>query len=212
MVAWAAVSPVSDRCCYAGVAEASLYVGRDHGSRAIGAALLRAVIDLSEEHGIWTQQAGIFPENAARLALGKKRGFPLANRESANLSLGFSSACDDLEELAGRHILRVMPHGGEVFGIAGDQIRRSRRLGTLQEDVVIRIGAGANSFLGSNPKGLGADGLEGGGHNPRIEAEPWPADDFLVLRKNFTGDTKRQRPAECQQEDLSWRAERLQER
>jgi L-amino acid N-acyltransferase YncA len=75
VLGWGALSPVSDRCCYAGVAEASIYVGKSHRGQGIGAALLRAVIDLSEQNGIWMLQAGIFPENAGSLALVKKCGF-----------------------------------------------------------------------------------------------------------------------------------------
>jgi L-amino acid N-acyltransferase YncA len=75
LVGWAALSPVSDRCCYAGVAEASVYVGSHHTNQGTGTALLRALIEASEKHGIWTLQAGIFPENTASLGLVKKCGF-----------------------------------------------------------------------------------------------------------------------------------------
>ena len=72
---WAAISPVSDRCCYAGVAEASVYVGSCHRNQGIGLVLLQALIEVSEKNGIWTLQAGIFPENAASLRLVQKCGF-----------------------------------------------------------------------------------------------------------------------------------------
>jgi L-amino acid N-acyltransferase YncA len=75
LVGWAALSPVSDRCCYEGVAEASVYVGSRHTNQGTGTALLRALIETSEKHGIWTLQAGIFPENKASLGLVKKCGF-----------------------------------------------------------------------------------------------------------------------------------------
>jgi phosphinothricin acetyltransferase len=75
VLGWAALSPVSNRCCYAGVAEASVYVGKNHRGHGIGEALLRALIDISEKNGIWTLQAGIFPENAGSLALVRKCGF-----------------------------------------------------------------------------------------------------------------------------------------
>jgi len=75
LLGWGALSPVSDRCCYAGVAEASVYVALDHRGQGIGEALLCGVIEDSEKHGIWMQQAGIFPENVASLALVKKCGF-----------------------------------------------------------------------------------------------------------------------------------------
>ncbi len=75
VLGWSALSPASDRCCYAGVAEASLYVGARHRGQGIGTALLQATIDLAEKNGIWTLQAGIFPENRASLALVAICGF-----------------------------------------------------------------------------------------------------------------------------------------
>lgn len=75
VMGWAALSAVSDRCCYAGVAELSIYVGAAHAGQGIGTALLLAAISESEQNGVWTLQAGIFPENLASLALVKKCGF-----------------------------------------------------------------------------------------------------------------------------------------
>jgi L-amino acid N-acyltransferase YncA len=75
VVGWAALSPVSERCVYGGVAEVSVYVGDDHRGRGIGSCLLRRLVDESEAHGIWTLQAGIFPENTASVHLHKKHGF-----------------------------------------------------------------------------------------------------------------------------------------
>jgi L-amino acid N-acyltransferase YncA len=75
VLGWAALSPVSGRRCYAGVAEASIYVSALHAGQGIGTALLHALIAASESNGLWTLQAGIFPENRASLALVKKCGF-----------------------------------------------------------------------------------------------------------------------------------------
>ena len=75
VLGWGALSPVSDRCCYSGVAEASVYVAKNYRGQGIGAALLRGVIDFSEKNGVWTLQAGIFAENVASLALVRKCGF-----------------------------------------------------------------------------------------------------------------------------------------
>jgi L-amino acid N-acyltransferase YncA len=75
VLGWSALSPVSDRCCYAGVAEASIYVGARHRGQGFGRALLQATIDVAESNGIWTLQAGIFPENHASLTLVAKCGF-----------------------------------------------------------------------------------------------------------------------------------------
>ena len=75
VVGWAALSPVSGRCVYAGVAEVSVYVADKVRGQGIGTALLQALIIDSEEAGIWTLEAGIFPENRASLALHKACGF-----------------------------------------------------------------------------------------------------------------------------------------
>jgi phosphinothricin acetyltransferase len=75
VVAWAALSPVSGRCVYAGVAEVSVYVTSSAGGRGIGKALLARLIEESEACGIWTLQAGIFPENEASLRLHRSCGF-----------------------------------------------------------------------------------------------------------------------------------------
>jgi phosphinothricin acetyltransferase len=75
VVGWAALSPVSDRCCYAGVAEDSVYVAARARGRGVGTALLAGLVERSERAGIWTLQAGIFPENAASVALHQRCGF-----------------------------------------------------------------------------------------------------------------------------------------
>jgi L-amino acid N-acyltransferase YncA len=75
ILGWAALSPVSGRSVYTGVAEVRLYVGASYRAQGIGSSLLAALIKASEDTGIWTLQGGIFPENAASLALVKKHGF-----------------------------------------------------------------------------------------------------------------------------------------
>jgi phosphinothricin acetyltransferase len=75
VVGWAALSPVSGRCVYAGVASLSIYVAEAVRGQGVGKALLQALVEDSETHGIWTLQAGIFPENASSLALHKSCGF-----------------------------------------------------------------------------------------------------------------------------------------
>lgn len=72
---WATLSPVSSRAVYTGVAEVSIYVAALHQGQGIGARLLTALIDASEQAGLWTLQAGIFPENVASIELHKKCGF-----------------------------------------------------------------------------------------------------------------------------------------
>ena len=79
-VGWAALSPVSGRCVYAGVAEISVYVAGQYRGRGVGRALLDELVRRSEEHGLWTLQAGIFPENRASLALHDRAGFRVVGR------------------------------------------------------------------------------------------------------------------------------------
>ena len=75
VVGWAALSPVSSRPAYAGVAEVSLYVAASARGRGVGTALMTALIEASERAGLWTLQGSIFPENAASLALVQGCGF-----------------------------------------------------------------------------------------------------------------------------------------
>ena len=75
VVGWAALSPVSARSVYAGVAEVSVYVSEQMCGRGVGALLLAALVKESERNGIWTLQASIFPENAASVSLHRSRGF-----------------------------------------------------------------------------------------------------------------------------------------
>ena len=75
VVGWAALSAVSSRPVYSGVAEVSIYVASDAASRGIGKALLTRLIEGSEAAGIWTLEAGIFPENEASLRLHRSCGF-----------------------------------------------------------------------------------------------------------------------------------------
>jgi len=75
ILGWAALSPVSSRCVYAGVAEVSIYVGLQYAGRGIGRALLETLVPWSEQNGVWTLQAGVFPENEASLALHRRCGF-----------------------------------------------------------------------------------------------------------------------------------------
>ena len=75
VLGWAALSSVSARHIYRGVAEVSVYVAAAARGRGVGKALLEALVEQSESHGIWTLQAGVFPENSASIALHKSCGF-----------------------------------------------------------------------------------------------------------------------------------------
>lgn len=82
VIGWAALSPMSDRCVYGGVAEVSVYIGRRQRGKGIGSRLLERLIEESEAGGIWTLQAGIFPENVASIRMHEKFGFrPVGRRE-----------------------------------------------------------------------------------------------------------------------------------
>lgn len=80
VVGWVALSGYSDRCCYRGVAEVSVYVDPEAQGKGIGRALLEQAVAESEAAGIWTLQAGIFPENEASLALHRRCGFRVVGR------------------------------------------------------------------------------------------------------------------------------------
>ncbi len=80
VLGWAALSPVSSRHCYRGVAEASVYVAARCRRQGLGRSLLPALIGEAEQHGIWTLQAAVFPENQASLALLDRCGFRVVGR------------------------------------------------------------------------------------------------------------------------------------
>ena len=80
VVGWVALAPTSSRACYAGVAESSVYIAESARGRGVGRALMEAVIASAEAGGIWTIQAGMFPENVASVALHERLGFRLVGR------------------------------------------------------------------------------------------------------------------------------------
>ncbi len=75
VVGWVALGEVSKRSVYSGVAYINIYVERDSRGQRVGSRLLEALIDVSEEAGIWTLEARIFPENLASLQLHIRNGF-----------------------------------------------------------------------------------------------------------------------------------------
>ena len=75
ILGWAALAPISRRPAYAGVAEVSVYVAGRARGRGVGRALLTALVESARGGGLWTLQAGIFPENEASLALHRSLGF-----------------------------------------------------------------------------------------------------------------------------------------
>jgi L-amino acid N-acyltransferase YncA len=75
LLGWAAITPVSGRCVYAGVGEVSVYVSAAARGKGVGKQLLQALITESEKENFWTLQAGVFPENKASLAIHEACGF-----------------------------------------------------------------------------------------------------------------------------------------
>lgn len=72
---WTALSPVSSRCVYNGVAEVSIYIGEAYRGKGVGKALLNALISASEQAGFWTLQSGIMQDNEASIHLHEQCGF-----------------------------------------------------------------------------------------------------------------------------------------
>ncbi len=75
VLGWVAASPVSGRCTYAGVLEESVYVDAMARGHGVGRRLLATLLASAREGGAWTVQAGVFPENAASVALHTAAGF-----------------------------------------------------------------------------------------------------------------------------------------
>lgn len=77
IIGWTALSPMYSRACYRGVAEISIYIAAAARGMGVGGRLIEETIAASEQNGIWTLCALIFPENAASMALHQKHGFKL---------------------------------------------------------------------------------------------------------------------------------------
>ena len=85
---WAALSSVSSRPCYAGVAENSVYVASVARGQGVGTALMEALAVAATAAGIWTIQTNVFPENAASIALHERAGFRVVGRRERIAALG----------------------------------------------------------------------------------------------------------------------------
>jgi phosphinothricin acetyltransferase len=88
VLGWAALTPVSKRTVYAGVADVSIYVADEARGRGVGRTLLAQLIAESERLGLWTLQAGIFPENQASLGLHQACGFRVVGRRERIGAMG----------------------------------------------------------------------------------------------------------------------------
>ena len=100
VLGWAALSPVSTRAVYAGVAEISIYIGEDARGRGVGRVLLEALQRSAETAGIWMLQAGIFPENEASIALHRKLGFRILGRRERIGKMGYGPLRDQWRDVA----------------------------------------------------------------------------------------------------------------
>jgi L-amino acid N-acyltransferase YncA len=80
LIGFAALTQVSPRACYSGVAELSIYVAEAGRGQGIGRSLMQEAIRASEAHHIWTLQASIFPENVASLRMCAAAGFRQVGR------------------------------------------------------------------------------------------------------------------------------------
>jgi phosphinothricin acetyltransferase len=138
IVGWAALSPVSSRRVYAGVAEVSLYVAGHARGCGVGRALLGALVEASERAGIWTLQAGIFPENVASLALHAACGFRVAGRRERIGRMAGVWRDVLLLERRSRLVGGAPPEGGGGLGET-DALPRVRATAVLIEDDAILL-------------------------------------------------------------------------
>jgi phosphinothricin acetyltransferase len=80
VVGWIALTPVSKRAVYRGVAEHSIYISANARGKGVGRKLLEALVSASERAGVWTLQTSIFPENEASIHLHEAYGFRVLGR------------------------------------------------------------------------------------------------------------------------------------
>lgn len=157
---------MSDRCCYAGVVEHSVYVDPEHHGRGVGRLLLTALIEATEQQGIWTIQTGIFPENVPSVAL----SVPLASVRSAVESASDSSLASgetyssSNDEAASSPELSRWRHALEAIVLRGSsskaQVRRRqfrRQPGEPRAyslaSVTVSVEVSARGAMGSTPEG-----------------------------------------------------------
>ena len=125
VVGWAALSRISARACYAGVAEDSVYVAPNRQGHGVGRALLEELVARAEVEGIWTLQTSIFPENRASLALHLRRGFRVVGVRDRIAQLdGVWRDTALLERRAGPSPSQTPTHPGEVPPRVADEDAR----------------------------------------------------------------------------------------
>ena len=72
---YAVAHPYSDRCCYQGIGEFSVYVRRSDRGRGVGQVAMAALIEAARADGLWKLMSRVFPENRASLGLMARMGF-----------------------------------------------------------------------------------------------------------------------------------------
>ncbi len=80
VLGWAAITAISDRCVFAGVAEVSVYVAEKTRGKGIGKKLLAELVKQSEANNYWTLEARIFAENLASIKIHQANGFRIVGR------------------------------------------------------------------------------------------------------------------------------------
>lgn len=100
VLGWATASPVSARAVYAGVAEESIYIAASARGRGVGRALLAAFVNASEAEGLWTLQAGIFPENTGSIAVHEAAGFRVVGMRKAIGKMGHGPMAGQWRDVA----------------------------------------------------------------------------------------------------------------
>ncbi|BAU53031.1 GNAT family N-acetyltransferase [Mucilaginibacter gotjawali] len=75
VLGWAALTAISDRCVFAGVAEVSIYIAEKARGKGIGKKLLAELVKQSEQNNFWTLEARIFAENTASIHIHQQNGF-----------------------------------------------------------------------------------------------------------------------------------------
>jgi L-amino acid N-acyltransferase YncA len=80
IIGWVALSPVSNRCVYGGIAEISVYISENSRGKGLGKLLIEHVISASEQEGIWTLQSGIFPTNYGSIKIHEAAGFRMIGK------------------------------------------------------------------------------------------------------------------------------------
>jgi len=110
ILGWAALTAVSSRCVYEGVAEVSIYVDPVHGGKGVGQKLMQALVKGSEEHNTWLLTASILPENLSSIKLHEKNGFKILGRRE-------KPARQNYGPFKGWRDIIVMERRSQVIGI-----------------------------------------------------------------------------------------------